>query len=342
MGRGEGESPRPRLPARVPAARRDSATVTPRDALPLMAAEAPAAVGAATSVRSAPRPAVPPIPGADPDARDGRAPRLRRHQHLLFVPGEPIRARRAAAREGDRRGVADRAVHPADRSAARLRGAAAARRRRRRAAPHRIPEAPAPGAGGHRHRADRRRRSRADRGIAARDGRSAIRQGPLGRARVSQRQARQAVVRPRVLPQGNRALHDDCDPLRQRQRPGDDRRRQSQVHLGRRLADQDRRQGQGLRRRRQGLPHRRSRHRARAAQDEPRQPAAREGRGRTPGSRRAGDVLDRPRRRAGAHLDGADRDARLERVRRAAGRRGLREAERVDRCARGFFFSRAS
>ena len=64
-----------------------------------------------------------------------------------------------AAREGARRGVADRAVHPPDRAAARLRRAAAARRERRRAAPHRVPEAAAPGAGGHRHRAARRRRA---------------------------------------------------------------------------------------------------------------------------------------------------------------------------------------
>ena len=51
----------------------------------------------------------------------------------------------------------------ADRAAARLRGAAAARRERRRAAPHRVPEAPAAGAGSHRHRAARRRRPRAGR-----------------------------------------------------------------------------------------------------------------------------------------------------------------------------------
>ena len=49
--------------------------------------------------------------------------------------------------------------------------------------------------------------------------------------------------------------------------PVTDRRRQPQVHLGRRVAHQDRREGQGLRRRQQRLPGRGSGHRPRAAQD---------------------------------------------------------------------------
>ena len=75
--------------------------------------------------------------------------------------------------------------------------------------------------------------------------------------------------RPGVLPQGDRAVHDDRGALRRRRRPGHGRRRQPQVHLGRRVAHQDRREGQGLRRRQQRLPGRRSRHRPRAAQDRP-------------------------------------------------------------------------
>ena len=95
-----------------------------------------------------------------------------------------------AARKGDRRGVAHRAVHPPDRAAARVRRAAAARRERRRAAAHRVPEAAAAGAGGHRYRAARRRRPRADRGVAPGHGQPRLGQGPLGRAGVSQREAR--------------------------------------------------------------------------------------------------------------------------------------------------------
>jgi hypothetical protein len=52
-----------------------------------------------------------------------------------------------------------------------------------------------------------------------------------------------------VLPQGDRAVHDHRGPFGRRQRAGHDCRRQPQVHLGRRVADQDRRQGQGVGRR---------------------------------------------------------------------------------------------
>ncbi len=199
------------------------------------------------------------------------------HQRLLFVPGEPLGAGEPAAREGRRRGIADRAIHPADRPAARLRCVAPARCRRHRVAPHRVPEAPAPGAGSHRYRAARRQWPRADRRFAPRDGRPRLRQGPVAGAGVSQCEARQAVVRTRVLPQGNRAVHDDRHPLRRRQRTGDDRRGEPQVHLGRRIADQDRRQGKGLRRRRQRLSHRGSGYRAGASQDQPVESRARQG-----------------------------------------------------------------
>ena len=93
--------------------------------------------------------------------------------------------------------------------------------------------------------------------------------GPVTGAGVPQCRAWPDVVRSRVLPQGDRAVHDDRASLGQRRGTGDDRRRQPEVHLGRRVADQDRRQGQGVRRRRQRLPRRRSRHRPRAAQDQP-------------------------------------------------------------------------
>ena len=76
-----------------------------------------------------------------------------------------------------------------------------------------------------------------------------------------------ALLRPGVLPQGNRAVHADRRALGRRQGAGHRRRREPQVHVGRDHADPHRREGQGLRRRRRRLPDRRSRHRARAAQD---------------------------------------------------------------------------
>ena len=172
-------------------------------------------------------------------------------------------------------------------------GAAAARCGRCRAAPHRIPEAAAPGAGSHRHRATRRAGTRSHRGLAARHGRRGLGQGSFAGARVSQRAKRgQPWFGPGLFPQGDRALHDDRHPLGQRQRAGHGRGSESQVHLGCRLADQDRRQGQGIRRRRQRVPGRRSRHRPRAAQDQPRASAAREGGAERRQIRRAGHGLD--------------------------------------------------
>ena len=56
-------------------------------------------------------------------------------------------------------------------------------------------------------------RPRADRGVAARHGQRQLGQGSLAGAGVPQREARPALVRPGVLPQGDRALHDDRDPL---------------------------------------------------------------------------------------------------------------------------------
>ena len=88
-------------------------------------------------------------------------------------------------------------------------------------------------------------------------------------------------------------------PVRQRHRAGDRRRRQPQVHLGRRVAHQDRREGQGVRRRRQRLPDRRPGHRPGAAQDQPCRnlPHVKAAIGRA-GSDEPRDGLDGPRRNA--------------------------------------------
>ena len=241
-----------------------------------------------------------------------------------------------AAREGARRGVADRAVHPPDRAAARLRGAAAARRGRRRAAPHRVPEAAAPGAGGHRHRAARRRRPRADRRVAARHGQRRTR---ARTARRSRRFAMRSAGRPWFGPVYFRKETEPymtiAHPLRQRRGTGDDRRRQPQVHLGRRVADQDRRQGQGVRRRRQRLSWSPIPTSASCcARPTCRQLAARARRRATASSRTtpamvSTDLAGTPVLTSVAPIESLG----LERVRRAAGGRGLREAQRVDRCA---------
>ena len=69
------------------------------------------------------------------------------------------------------------------------------------------------------------------------------------------------VLRPGLLPQGHRAVHDDRPPRRQRRRR-DRGRGQPEVRLGRRVADQDRHRNGGarLRRRRQRRADRPSRH----------------------------------------------------------------------------------
>ncbi len=109
--------------------------------------------------------------------------------------------------------------------------------------------------------------------------------------------------------------------------PGDGRRRQPQVHLGRRVAHQDRRQGQGLRRRRQRLPDRRPGHRPGAAQDQPVASC------RTSRPRIEARSADAPAMLS-TDLAGTEvltsvapiEPLRLERLRRAAGRRGVRRS----------------
>ena len=118
--------------------------------------------------------------------------------------------------------------------------------------------------------------SRADRGVAARHGQDRIGQGPVAGARVPECEAWSTVVRTGLLPQGDGTVHDHCPALRGRKGAGHGCRRESQVHLGCRLADQDRREGEGIRRRQQRLPGRGSRHRPRAAQDRSFPPCARE------------------------------------------------------------------
>ena len=275
------------------------------------------------------RPAVPQVPAADPVAGERRAARVGRVEPLLQLSGEQGGTCRRAAGEGGRGGIPHRAVHAADRAAACLRVAAAARRRRARGAARRVPEAAAPGSRGDRRRADRPGRPGADRRVAARDGRDRLGQGPLAGARVHESAARQALVRAGLLPQGDRAVHDDRDPL-ERRRAGDGRRRQPQVHLGRRVADQGGGQGQGVRRGRERLPRRRSGHRARAAQDGSVGAPARQGGARRRHPGRARDRVRGSRRQAGADRRRADLDARLGGLRRAARGRGVREAQRVD------------
>ena len=148
---------------------------------------------------------------------------------------------------------------------------------------------------------------------------------------ISQRQARAAVVRSGVLPQETEPYMTIAHPIRRRQGTCDRCRGQSQVHLGRRLADQDRREGQGVRRRQQRLPGRRSGYRARAAQDQPVATPARQSRHRAARIRsRPAIAIDRSCRHAGSDLGRPDRAAQLERVCRATGRGSLRKAERLD------------
>ena len=84
------------------------------------------------------------------------------------------------------------------------------RRRRARAASHRIPEAAAPGAGDHRGRLDRPRGPRATAHLAPGDGRDPQRHRPVAREEVPGPEAEEGtLLRPGLLPQGHRAVHDD-------------------------------------------------------------------------------------------------------------------------------------
>ena len=146
----------------------------------------------------APGPAVPQIPAPHPDAGQRRAACVGRDQRLLLLSGTQVRTGQSAAGEGDRSGVAHRTIHPPDRTATRLCGAAPTRCQRRRVAPDRISEAPAPGAGSHGHLAARRHGPRTGRGLPAWHGRHRLGQGPLAGAGVPQCQAWPALGRSRT------------------------------------------------------------------------------------------------------------------------------------------------
>ncbi len=279
----------------------------------------------------APRAPVPQVPAADPRAGRRRRAGVGRDQRLLFLPGEQGGDRRAAAREGALGCDAHPAIRRTDPAAARLRVAAADRRHRRRIAPRRVQQAPAAGPGRHRHRSARSRGARADCGVAPGDGPRREQRRPFEGAGVPEREARAALVRARVFPQGDRAVHDDRVAFRRRQRTGDDRRRESQVHLGRGVPHQDRRKGQGVRGRQAGISGGGSGHRPRPPQDQPRRSSACQGDGRIGRVRCVGDAVDRRCRNPGPDVPCRGRGAPLDGVRRAACCRGLRKTQRVDR-----------
>ncbi len=153
---------------------------------------------------------------------------------------------------------------------------------------------------------------------------------PLGGSGLQAAHLRGSLLRPGVLSQGNRAVHADRRALGKRQGAGHRRRREPQVHVGRDHADPHRRAREGVRRRRVGLPDRRSRHRARAAQDRSFGARARPG---GAGRRRrcdAGGRDPRRRRQRGPDRVRERRSARLEGVRRATRSGSTRAAGRID------------
>ena len=121
---------------------------------------------------SASRAAVPQIPAPHPRAGHGDPAGVRLDQLRLLVDGDQVGdRRRCSTKRPWRRRRGSSSTSSQIYAAARLCRAAAARRERRRAAPHRVPEAPAPGAGGDRHRASSTPTGREhDRGLAPRNG----------------------------------------------------------------------------------------------------------------------------------------------------------------------------
>ena len=189
----------------------------------------------------------------------------------------------------------------------------------------------------HRHRAAARIAPRHGRGRRAAKTSPTTRNSPV--AKVGQ-----DLLQPGLLPQGNRAVHDDRDGRHQRGSRHHGRRGQPQIHLGRDLAHQDRRQGPRLRGRFARPPDRAPRH----------QPGAAEirsvvscRRSRRRSSAQGGDVERVEHRARSAGPRGAVRvrqhpAARLARVRRAADRGGVRAALRVAQAHRRCCCSAAS
>ena len=170
-----------------------------------------------------------------------------------------------------------------------------------RAAALRVHPPPAPGARGHRGEPARPAGPGAAPRLPPRHGRGRQPGRLLLRSAVQGGAPGPALLRPRVLPEGVRALPDPVG--RRRRRHGRDRRRgQPQVHLGRRLPDPDRVHRARLRRGRPGPAGRPPGHQPRPPEDRPL--AARSGPGRARGpadARRAGpEGHRRPGLRQGA------------------------------------------
>ncbi len=165
-----------------------------------------------------------------------------------------------------RRRIAHRSLRVGDRAPDRLDAAAAGGRGESGAAPLRLPETAAPGAGDHRRDPGRPRRRREAARVAARHGRLGRHRGFFERPEIYRREIGQDLFQPGLLPQGNRTVHDDRDGGHQRGSRHYGRRSQSEVHLGRDLAHQDRRQGLGVRDRLARPPDRAPRHQPGAAE----------------------------------------------------------------------------
>ena len=276
------------------------------------------------------RAAVPQVPAADSGAGHGDPARVRLDQLRLLVDGDQVRDRRAATRKGGRGRVADRAIHTPDFAAARLRFAAAGRRDRRRAAPHRVPEASAAGAGGDRHRAARRRRaarrsrSRASEWTSSASGKDRSQEPAFRNARRGQPWHGPVYFRKETEPYMTIAMRSgsDAGPVTiadvnlkfiwdvvSRIKIGDKGKAYVVDGNGFLIADPD----IGLVLRKTDLSHLPHVKAAGAKQE----------------LRRARDALRRSRGHAGADVVRADRIARLESVRRAAGRHRVRKAQRL-------------
>ena len=224
--------------------------------------------GDAQAVAAEGRP-VPQVRGPAGGARRRFADRQRRHRDVLLLRREPPGADRRAAREGARRRRRHRAVRQGNPRTGRLGDRLPAGRQRPRAAPLRLPAPAAAGARHHRGQLPRRRRPRADQGVAPRHGHAGERCRPEPGAEVRPCEGQQALFEPGLFPQGVGALYHAGDGRHGPHCRRDGCRSQPQVHPGRYLAHPCREGRRGLRGGRAWPAHCPPRHRHRAAQDGP-------------------------------------------------------------------------
>ena len=220
--------------------------------------------------------AVPEVRSHPRHLRGRHAARARHDRALWLLPRQQGRRGAPPQGEGNRRSAADRALHPPDRVAGRL-GLPPdlpAAGPGDRAAPAGLPLAPEAGPIRLRGQLPGWDGAGAAPGVAAGRGRAIEPEGLLDRPEVPPGHAGPDLLRPRVLPETIRTVHDAgvevAGPEPRGQRSG----AEPEARLGRRLPDRCRAEGICLCRRFRRHPHRPPGHQSGAPEDRPLAPAA--------------------------------------------------------------------